>query len=96
MFCATLPLTKLHRIGIATPNDGYQVQVQILIDGSDSQVATTAMNAANLLGLNLSIKLAQDKDCALKIVRIFAPQTHVERCPRWHRGSGIQVLVLPA
>ena len=29
-----------------------QVDVQVLIDGSDSQVATTALNAANLLGLN--------------------------------------------
>ncbi len=32
-----------------------QAQVQVLIDGSDSQVATTALNAANLLGLNLAI-----------------------------------------
>lgn len=38
---------------------GEQAQVQVLIDGSDSQVATTAMNTANLLGLNLSIARAR-------------------------------------
>ena len=38
---------------------GEQAQVQVLIDGSDSQVATTAMNTANLLGLNLSIARAK-------------------------------------
>ncbi|HRA90399.1 MAG TPA: ABC transporter permease, partial [Planctomycetaceae bacterium] len=37
---------------------GEQVQVQVLIDGSDSQVATTALNTANLLGLNLSLRRA--------------------------------------
>ena len=30
---------------------GEQVQVQVLIDGSDSQVATTALNTTNLLGI---------------------------------------------
>ncbi len=34
---------------------GEQTQVQILIDGSDSQVATTALNTANLLGYQLSV-----------------------------------------
>ncbi len=33
-----------------------QAQVQVLIDGSDSQVATTALNSANLLGVNLSLR----------------------------------------
>lgn len=36
---------------------GEQVAVQVLIDGSDSQVATTALNASNLLGLNLSMQI---------------------------------------
>jgi ABC transporter DrrB family efflux protein len=40
---------------------GEQVQVQVLIDGSDSQVATTALRAVNLLGLNLSIGMARPK-----------------------------------
>jgi len=54
------------RVGIELPPDysallagGRQAQVQVLIDGSDSQVATTALNAANLLGLNLSIERAR-------------------------------------
>jgi ABC transporter DrrB family efflux protein len=39
-----------------------QVRVQVLIDGSDSQVATTAMNSALLLGLNRSLKLSAERD----------------------------------
>ncbi len=38
---------------------GEQVHIQVLIDGSDSQVATTALNTANLLGLNLSTRRAR-------------------------------------
>jgi ribosome-dependent ATPase len=54
------------KVGIRIPPDfterlmrGEQVQVQVLIDGSDSQVATTALNAANLLGTTRSIQLAR-------------------------------------
>jgi ABC-type multidrug transport system ATPase subunit/ABC-type multidrug transport system permease subunit len=54
------------KVGIRIPPDysdrllrGEQSQVQVLIDGSDSQVATTAQNAANLLGLNLSIQMGR-------------------------------------
>ncbi len=36
------------------------VDVQVLIDGSDSQVANTAMNTANLLGLQRSITITQN------------------------------------
>ncbi|PQO41459.1 ABC transporter permease [Blastopirellula marina] len=39
---------------------GRQAQVQVLIDGSDSQVATTAQSAVALLGLNLSIGRAKN------------------------------------
>jgi ABC transporter DrrB family efflux protein len=46
---------------------GEQVQLQVLIDGSDSQVATTAQSTAQLLGLNLSIKLAGEKAQALQV-----------------------------
>ncbi len=35
-----------------------QVAVQVLIDGSDSQVATTAMNSAALLGFQRSLRLS--------------------------------------
>jgi ABC transporter DrrB family efflux protein len=53
------------KVGVLIPPDytdrlvrGQQVQVQVLIDGSDSQVAGTALNTANLLGLNLSRQIA--------------------------------------
>ncbi|MCA9055968.1 MAG: ABC transporter ATP-binding protein/permease, partial [Planctomycetaceae bacterium] len=49
-------------VGLRIPPDfsdqllaGEQAHVQVLIDGSDSQVATTALQASNLLGLNLSL-----------------------------------------
>jgi ABC transporter DrrB family efflux protein len=49
------------KVGIRIPPDysdrlvrGEQVQVQVLIDGSDSQVASTALNSANLLGTSIS------------------------------------------
>ncbi len=65
---------------------GEQVQVQILIDGSDSQVATTAMNTAKLLGLNLSIHLAREKEESLQIASARDPAGHaalaVEMRPR--------------
>jgi ribosome-dependent ATPase len=54
------------KVGVVIPPDyserlvrNKQVQVQVLIDGSDSQVATTALNSANLLGINASIRLAR-------------------------------------
>lgn len=54
------------KVGVIIPPDysdrllnGEQVSIQVLIDGSDSQVATTALNASNLLGLNLSTNLTK-------------------------------------
>ncbi|MCA9086399.1 MAG: ABC transporter permease [Planctomycetaceae bacterium] len=54
------------KVGIRIPADysdrlvaGEQATLQVLIDGSDSQVATTALNSANLLGLNVSINRAR-------------------------------------
>jgi ABC transporter DrrB family efflux protein len=54
------------KVGLLVPADytdrlilREQADVQVLIDGSDSQVATTALNAANLLGLNHSIQIAR-------------------------------------
>ena len=55
---------------------GEQVQVQVLIDGSDSQVATTALNTAQLLGLNLSIQSARTKGEALNIAPARDPMGH--------------------
>ncbi|MGE5193763.1 MAG: ABC transporter permease [Deltaproteobacteria bacterium] len=53
------------KVGVRIPPDyterlirGEQVQVQVLIDGSDSQIATTALNATNLLGIAKSKQLA--------------------------------------
>jgi ribosome-dependent ATPase len=39
--------------------EGRQAQVQVLIDGSDSQVATTALNTANLLGFDRSLRITR-------------------------------------
>ncbi|MCA9174142.1 MAG: ABC transporter ATP-binding protein/permease [Planctomycetales bacterium] len=62
------------RVGIRIPPEysdrmvrGEQVQVQVLIDGSDSQVATTAQSTAQLLGLNLSMQLARTRSESLQI-----------------------------
>lgn len=54
------------KVGVIIPPDysdrllkGEQVSIQVLIDGSDSQVATTALNASNLLGMNLSTNMTK-------------------------------------
>ena len=38
---------------------GRQAQVQVLIDGSDSNVATTALNTSKLLGMGVSLRMAK-------------------------------------
>ncbi|MEZ6092014.1 MAG: ABC transporter permease [Pirellulaceae bacterium] len=53
-----------------------QTQVQVLIDGSDSQVATTAQSTAQLLGLNLSIQMASAKGEALQLAPARDPAGH--------------------
>ncbi|MEX2288527.1 MAG: ABC transporter permease [Planctomycetaceae bacterium] len=54
------------RVGIKIPPDftdrlvqGEQSRVQLLIDGSDSQVATSALNTTSLLGFTRSLRIAQ-------------------------------------
>ena len=47
---------------------GEQVRIQVLVDGSDSQVATTAQNTAQLLGLNLAIQIARRRGETLPMV----------------------------
>jgi ABC transporter DrrB family efflux protein len=54
------------KVGVRVPPDysddllsGRQATVQVLIDGSDSTVATTALNAANLLGASQSRRIGQ-------------------------------------
>ncbi len=46
---------------------GEQTSIQVLIDGSDSQVATTAQSTAQLLGQNISIQLARQKGESLQL-----------------------------
>jgi len=55
------------KVGICIPADfsdhmlrGQQAQVQVLIDGSDSQIATTALNTSNLLGTQISLDIARE------------------------------------
>jgi ABC transporter DrrB family efflux protein len=64
------------RVGLRIPPNysdrllrGEQVSVQVLIDGSDSQVATTALNTAQLLGIQLSIQMTRPRGEAAQ----FAP-----------------------
>ncbi len=54
------------KVGIRIPPNysdrlvrGEQVQVQVLVDGSDSQVAAVALNAAKLLGVMKSTQMAK-------------------------------------
>lgn len=54
------------KVGVRVPPDysddllsGRQAHVQVLIDGSDSTVATTALNSANLLGAALSSRISR-------------------------------------
>jgi ribosome-dependent ATPase len=54
------------KVGIIVPPDysdslvsGEQAHVQVLIDGSDSQVATSALNASSLLGFRKSVEIAR-------------------------------------
>jgi len=59
------------RVGVIIPPDysqrlllGQQAHVQVLIDGSDSTVATNALQAANLLGLRRSLALSSQAQVA--------------------------------
>ncbi|HVT81234.1 MAG TPA: ABC transporter permease, partial [Phycisphaerae bacterium] len=61
------------KVGVTIPPDfssrlldGRQTYVEVLIDGSDSQIATSALNAANLLGVRKSIELGLTKAQALQ------------------------------
>jgi ribosome-dependent ATPase len=78
------------RVGVKIPpfysdrlNRGEQVQVQVLIDGSDSQVASQALNAANLLSTAASTQ----------IVRGFADrmQTAPARDNQGHAARPIEI-----
>ncbi len=62
------------KVGIVIPPNfsegllrGEKVDLQVLIDGSDSQVATTAQSTAQLLGQTVSIQMARNKGDALQL-----------------------------
>ena len=62
------------QVGIIVPPNfgeqlihGEQAHIQVLIDGSDSQVASTAQSTAQLLGQSISIELARSKSDALQL-----------------------------
>ena len=63
------------KVGVRIPPDysdrlllGKQVSVQVLIDGSDSQVANTAQHAAQLLGVSLSFGITRPFAESLPVV----------------------------
>lgn len=72
------------RVGVRIPPDysdrlleGKQVSVQVLIDGSDSQVANTAQQAAQLLGVSLSMRITRPFAETLAAVPSRDPSGHV-------------------
>ncbi len=71
------------KVGVRIPPDyserilrGQQVQVQVLINGSDSQVASAVLNAANLLGLTQSIQMAKAFAESLQVAPARDPTGH--------------------
>lgn len=61
------------KVGVTIPPDftervlaGRQAHLQVLVDGSDSSVATSALNSANLLGIRKAIELGLTKAEALQ------------------------------
>ncbi|MEK7866797.1 MAG: ABC transporter permease [Planctomycetota bacterium] len=73
------------KVGLRIPADysdhllaGKQAQAQVLIDGSDSQVATTALNASNLLGLNLSRRIGAPMAEARQAAAARDPAGHAD------------------
>jgi len=73
------------KVGIRIPADysdhilaGRPAIAQVLIDGSDSQVATTALNASNLLALNLSMGIGKPMAEARQAAAARDPAGHAE------------------
>lgn len=72
------------QVGVVVPPNfseqmllGEQTHIQVLIDGSDSQVASTAQSTAQLLGQSISIQLARAKAESLQL----APARNIEGKP---------------
>jgi ABC transporter DrrB family efflux protein len=71
------------RVGLRVPPKftdqlllGEQAHIQLLIDGSDSQVATTALNVGSLLGFNLSVRIARSRVLGMPVVPARDPFGH--------------------
>ncbi len=69
------------QVGIIVPPNfserllmGEQALVQVLIDGSDSQVASTAQSTAQLLGQTVSIQMARAKGESLQLAPARDPE----------------------
>jgi len=69
------------QVGIVVPPNfserllmGEQAWLQVMIDGSDSQVATTAQSTAQLLGQTISIQMARAKGEALQLAPARDPE----------------------
>lgn len=72
------------KVGVRIPPDytdrllrGQQASVQVLIDGSDSQVANTALQASQLLGVSLSFGITRPFAESLPAVPSRDPKGHV-------------------
>ncbi len=72
------------KVGVRIPPDysdrllrGKQVAVQVLIDGSDSQVANRAQQVSQLLGVNLSFRITRPFAESLPVVPSRDPTGHV-------------------
>jgi hypothetical protein len=68
-------------VGLRIPPDysdrivhGERAEAQVLIDGSDSQVATTALSAVNLRGLDRSVRSGRAKAESLQGAAAREPQ----------------------
>ncbi len=68
------------QVGVKIPPDytdrltrGEQATVQVIIDGSDSQVASTALHSAQLLGLNLSMRRGRQFAESLQVAPARGP-----------------------
>lgn len=69
------------KVGIVVPPDfseqllmGKQALVQVMIDGSDSQVATTAQNTALLLGQTISVQMARARGESMQLAPARSPE----------------------
>jgi ribosome-dependent ATPase len=89
------------KVGVKIPPDytdnllrGRQAQVQVLIDGSDAQVASTALNTSKMLGTQISMDLARQRVGAQQVApardAVGQPAMPVEVRPRLLYNPALQ------